>query len=100
MTTAFIGQPVSRVDGRQKVTGTATYAYRTVAIYSIAKPGLDILEEAHREDARRRLHAERQRIMGVPEELIELPTLGLEAGHDHRAAAVEPGSTIAAARGR
>src|SRR3954471_25076864 len=26
MTTAFIGQPVSRVDGRQKVTGTATYA--------------------------------------------------------------------------
>ena len=26
MTTAFIGKPVSRVDGRQKVTGTATYA--------------------------------------------------------------------------
>jgi xanthine dehydrogenase YagR molybdenum-binding subunit len=26
MTTAFIGQPVSRVDGRQKVTGRATYA--------------------------------------------------------------------------
>lgn len=26
MTTAFIGQPVSRVDGRQKVTGSATYA--------------------------------------------------------------------------
>ena len=26
MTTAIIGQPVSRVDGRQKVTGTATYA--------------------------------------------------------------------------
>lgn len=26
MTTLFIGQPVSRVDGRQKVTGTATYA--------------------------------------------------------------------------
>src|SRR5215218_9362609 len=26
MTTTFIGQPVSRVDGRQKVTGTATYA--------------------------------------------------------------------------
>ena len=26
MTTAFIGQPVSRVDGRQKVTGAATYA--------------------------------------------------------------------------
>ena len=26
MTNAFIGQPVSRVDGRQKVTGTATYA--------------------------------------------------------------------------
>src|SRR5207249_11797274 len=26
MTTAFIGQPISRVDGRQKVTGTATYA--------------------------------------------------------------------------
>ena len=26
MTTAFIGQPVSRVDGRQKVTGTAPYA--------------------------------------------------------------------------
>jgi xanthine dehydrogenase YagR molybdenum-binding subunit len=26
MTTAVIGQPVSRVDGRQKVTGTATYA--------------------------------------------------------------------------
>jgi xanthine dehydrogenase YagR molybdenum-binding subunit len=26
MTTNFIGQPVSRVDGRQKVTGTATYA--------------------------------------------------------------------------
>jgi xanthine dehydrogenase YagR molybdenum-binding subunit len=26
MTTAFIGQPVSRVDGRQKVTGQATYA--------------------------------------------------------------------------
>ena len=26
MTTAFIGQPVSRVDGRQKVTGGATYA--------------------------------------------------------------------------
>src|ERR1051326_715942 len=24
--TAFIGQPVSRIDGRQKVTGTATYA--------------------------------------------------------------------------
>jgi xanthine dehydrogenase YagR molybdenum-binding subunit len=26
MTTAFVGQPVSRVDGRQKVTGAATYA--------------------------------------------------------------------------
>jgi xanthine dehydrogenase YagR molybdenum-binding subunit len=26
MTTTFIGQPVSRVDGRQKVTGGATYA--------------------------------------------------------------------------
>ena len=26
MTTAFIGQPISRVDGRQKVTGGATYA--------------------------------------------------------------------------
>jgi xanthine dehydrogenase YagR molybdenum-binding subunit len=26
MTTAFIGRPVSRVDGRRKVTGTATYA--------------------------------------------------------------------------
>jgi xanthine dehydrogenase YagR molybdenum-binding subunit len=26
MTTAVIGQPVSRVDGRQKVTGGATYA--------------------------------------------------------------------------
>ena len=26
MTTAFIGQPVSRVDGRHKVTGGATYA--------------------------------------------------------------------------
>src|ERR671910_1394523 len=26
MTTAFLGQPVSRVDGRQKVTGRATYA--------------------------------------------------------------------------
>jgi xanthine dehydrogenase YagR molybdenum-binding subunit len=26
MTTNFIGQPVSRVDGRQKVTGRATYA--------------------------------------------------------------------------
>jgi xanthine dehydrogenase YagR molybdenum-binding subunit len=26
MTTAFIGQPLSRVDGRQKVTGGATYA--------------------------------------------------------------------------
>ena len=26
MTTSFIGQPVSRVDGRQKVTGAATYA--------------------------------------------------------------------------
>jgi xanthine dehydrogenase YagR molybdenum-binding subunit len=26
MTTSFIGRPVSRVDGRQKVTGTATYA--------------------------------------------------------------------------
>jgi xanthine dehydrogenase YagR molybdenum-binding subunit len=26
MTTSFIGQPVSRVDGRQKVTGRATYA--------------------------------------------------------------------------
>ena len=26
MTTAFIGQPVSRVDGRPKVTGAATYA--------------------------------------------------------------------------
>ena len=26
MTTAFIGQPISRVDGRQKVTGVATYA--------------------------------------------------------------------------
>jgi xanthine dehydrogenase YagR molybdenum-binding subunit len=26
MTTALIGRPVSRVDGRQKVTGTATYA--------------------------------------------------------------------------
>ena len=26
MITAFIGQPVSRVDGRQKVTGGATYA--------------------------------------------------------------------------
>jgi xanthine dehydrogenase YagR molybdenum-binding subunit len=26
MTTHFIGQPISRVDGRQKVTGTATYA--------------------------------------------------------------------------
>src|SRR5215217_7397202 len=26
MTTAFMGQPVSRVDGRQKVTGRATYA--------------------------------------------------------------------------
>src|SRR5215210_5828429 len=26
MTTALIGQPVSRVDGRQKVTGGATYA--------------------------------------------------------------------------
>ncbi|MFL4977378.1 MAG: xanthine dehydrogenase family protein molybdopterin-binding subunit [Xanthobacteraceae bacterium] len=26
MTTAFIGQPVSRVDGRQKVTGSARYA--------------------------------------------------------------------------
>ena len=26
MTTAIIGQPVSRVDGRQKVTGAASYA--------------------------------------------------------------------------
>ena len=26
MTTAYIGQPISRVDGRQKVTGRATYA--------------------------------------------------------------------------
>src|SRR5205823_681307 len=26
VTTAFIGQPISRVDGRQKVTGAATYA--------------------------------------------------------------------------
>jgi xanthine dehydrogenase YagR molybdenum-binding subunit len=26
MTTPYIGQPISRVDGRQKVTGTATYA--------------------------------------------------------------------------
>ena len=26
MSTAFIGQPVSRVDGRRKVTGAATYA--------------------------------------------------------------------------
>jgi len=26
MSTAFIGQPVSRVDGRRKVTGGATYA--------------------------------------------------------------------------
>ena len=26
MTTTFIGQPVSRVDGRAKVTGRATYA--------------------------------------------------------------------------
>src|SRR4051794_41875218 len=26
MTATFIGQPVSRVDGRQKVTGTARYA--------------------------------------------------------------------------
>ena len=26
MTAAFIGQPVSRIDGRQKVTGSATYA--------------------------------------------------------------------------
>jgi hypothetical protein len=26
MTTAFIGQPISRVDGRQKVTGGAKYA--------------------------------------------------------------------------
>jgi hypothetical protein len=26
MTTTFIGQPVSRVDARQKVTGRATYA--------------------------------------------------------------------------
>lgn len=26
MTTAFIGKPVSRVDGRRKVTGAATYA--------------------------------------------------------------------------
>src|SRR5215212_7286624 len=26
MTTAFIGQPISRVDGHQKVTGRATYA--------------------------------------------------------------------------
>jgi xanthine dehydrogenase YagR molybdenum-binding subunit len=26
MTTALIGQPVSRIDGRQKVTGGATYA--------------------------------------------------------------------------
>src|SRR4051794_23439006 len=26
MSIAFIGQPVSRVDGRQKVTGQATYA--------------------------------------------------------------------------
>ena len=26
MTTNFIGQPVNRVDGRQKVTGGATYA--------------------------------------------------------------------------
>src|SRR4051794_5759344 len=26
MTIAFIGQPLSRVDGRQKVTGSATYA--------------------------------------------------------------------------
>jgi xanthine dehydrogenase YagR molybdenum-binding subunit len=26
MTSTFIGQPVSRIDGRQKVTGTAAYA--------------------------------------------------------------------------
>src|SRR3982751_956850 len=26
MTTPYIGQPISRVDGRQKVTGTAPYA--------------------------------------------------------------------------
>ena len=26
MTTAIIGKPISRVDGRQKVTGAATYA--------------------------------------------------------------------------
>ena len=35
MTTAFIGQPVSRVDGRQKVTGGATYA----AEFERAEPG-------------------------------------------------------------
>jgi xanthine dehydrogenase YagR molybdenum-binding subunit len=27
MTTAYIGQPVSRVDGRDKVTGSARYAF-------------------------------------------------------------------------
>ncbi|MDF2764323.1 MAG: putative Xanthine dehydrogenase [Rhodospirillales bacterium] len=31
MTTAFIGKPVSRIDGRQKVTGGATYAAEFVA---------------------------------------------------------------------
>ena len=35
MTTAVIGQPVSRVDGRQKVTGRATYA----AEFDAAGPG-------------------------------------------------------------
>ena len=55
MTTAFIGQPVSRVDGRQKVTGRATYAAefdQAGQAHGVKLRKLDACNAARRRNAR------------------------------------------------
>jgi xanthine dehydrogenase YagR molybdenum-binding subunit len=60
MTTAFIGQPVSRVDGRQKVTGAAAYAaefgvpdvaYATIVRSTVASGRIASVDSAEAERA-------------------------------------------------
>ena len=55
MTTAFIGQPISRVDGRQKVTGRATYA----AEFEVAGPGARRHRAEHGRERPHRFHRQR-----------------------------------------
>ena len=62
MTTAFIGQPVSRVDGRQKVTGGATYA----AEFDDAERGACRRRAEHHRERPHHLDRQRRRPNGRP----------------------------------